>query len=353
MNQALDDALSDLHAFGCELNNGLTNHAPMVAEALNHLGLNSAIHAWVSVELPRCLLRPKHIEPIRSTEWNNELGNPARFSDWAVFFQNEIGRNGWQSTLANWIPRFSPGFATAAVHGVIRTGHAARGLQARESNPRLLELADALASWACDFQVLAVPARPPNQIERANLSPSTALARVPLVPTDLHSLAGSITHALGILSDDQNFAEHFYILDVDDDLEELCLDIGATFARLFYQSAQSALGAIVFTHAITGIAAARQLLTYVPADAGRTLVQHAFHTGCALHAIYSKNAYSPPVTEPMPLEAEECIYDALEHGDEHVIKLTDTCVTFSQATGDAFFLEAAEKARRLLPPRRL
>ena len=346
MNHALDDALGQLHAYGCELNNGLTNHAPMVAEALHHLGLDSAIRDWVGAELPRCLLRPRHIQPIDPQEWQTALGDPARFSDWAELFHKEISTLGWTAALQIWVPRLAPGFAAAAAHGVIRTGHAARGLADLETEVRLLELADALASWACDYLSL-----PHTVGTSANLSPSQALTEAPMAPAAHRSPSGSITHALGVLTDNNAFADHFSAVGVDDDTNELTLDMAATFARLFCQSAHSALGAIVFTHAITGMAAARNLEPYLLSEQRRRLLRHAFHTGCALHAVYSQAAYAPPVDEPLPLEPEECVYDALEHGDEHVIKLTDACVDFTAATGDAFFLTAAERARRLVPAR--
>jgi len=346
MGHALDSALGQLHAYGCELNNGLTNHAPMVAEALHHLGLDSAIEAWLSTELKRCLLRPSHVQPVMLDEWQDALADPARYSDWADLFNNEIGNMGWTATLQQWVPRLTPGFASAATHGIIRVGHATRALRDSETEARLLELAEALASWACNYFVLPVATGKPLQ-----LNPSHALTGIALAPEDLRNTSGSITAALAGLQAIPEFADHFATLNVDDDIDELALDVAATFARLFCQSARSVSGAIVFTHAITAVNAVRNIGPYLLADDGKALLRQAFHTGCALHAVYSANRYAPPVHEPLPLDTAECIYDALQHGDEHVIKLTDACVTFTEATGDAFFLTAAERCRRLVPPR--
>jgi hypothetical protein len=342
----LDSALGQLHAYGCELNNGLTNHAPMVAETLHHLGLHNAIQPWVSSELKRCLLRPKHTAPIDTQQWQDALGDANRFSDWADLFNAEISEQGWMATLQTWVPRLAPGFAASAAHGVIRVGHATRALKDQETDARNLELADALASWGSEYLALPV-----SDSANPKLSPSRSLARVKRVADEAHSPAGSITAAISELSQDPQFAEHFSVLNVNDDPAELTLDIAATFARLFCQSAQSVLGAIVFTHAITGIAAVRNLQPYLANHETKVLLRHAFHTGCALHAVYSSYDYAPPVDEPLPLDAAECIYDALEHGDEHVIKLTEACVTFTEATADTFFLTAAERCRRLVPPR--
>jgi len=342
----LDDALSLLHGYGCELNNGLTNHAPMVAEALHHLGLDSAIKPWVDGEIRRCLLRPKHTERIDPDRWQDALGNPARFADWADVFHEDLENVGWVRTLQRWVPRLMPGFAASAAHGVIRVGHAARALADEETAVREQELADALASWASEYTEL-----PASEGAQLNLSPSQALARVALVREDKRSPPGSITAALGALADDPGFAEHFNALAVNDDPDELSLDIAATFARLFCQSARTPLGAIVFTHAVTGVAAARNINPCLLPQHRGQLLRWAFHTGCALHAVYSEHPYAPPLDEPLSLDSPECIYDALDHGDEHVIKLTDACVTFAEASGDLFFLTAAERCRRLVPPR--
>ena len=346
MAHELDSALGQLHAYGCELDNGLTNHAPMVAETLHHLGQQSAIQPWVSRELKRCLLRPKHTVPIDLQHWQDGLGDAMRFSDWADLFNAEISERGWKAALQTWVPRLAPGFAASAAHGVIRVGHAARALKDTETDVRTLELADALASWSSGYQALPVLDSP-----SLKLSPSRALAGVKRVSDEDHAPAGSITAAISQLAQDPEFAKHFSVLDLNDDAEQLTLDIAATFARLFCQSAHSVLGAIVFTHAITSIAAVRNLQPYLSADEMKLLLRHAFHTCCALHAVYSNNEYAPPVDEPLSLDTSECVYDALEHGDEHVIKLTEACVTFTEATADTFFLTAAERCRRLVPPR--
>ena len=46
------------------------------------------------------------------------------------------------------------GICAAATHGVIRTGHAARSLEQRESPLRVRELAEGLGYWAATYEEL-------------------------------------------------------------------------------------------------------------------------------------------------------------------------------------------------------
>ncbi len=345
---SLDHALASLRSYDCELRNGLTNHAPMVAEALHHMGLDAHIQAWVDAEIPRCRPRPAAQNTVDDDTWRTALGDPRRFTDWTQLFERSIGEHHWRATVRTWVPRLLPAFASAAAHGVIRVGHAVRALGETDSPARQQELADALASWACTYATLPVSPGPDRQ-----LSPSAALAALAPLHLEEQQQAGSITAALEMLQQDAEFAAHFHTLASDDELEQLTLDIAATFARLFCRAAQSPLQAIVFTHAVTGVAAAQRIAPFLDPEQQQLLLRHAFHTGCALYRVYADQRYEPPVDEPYTPGLEESVYDALEHGDEHVIKLTDAGVTFTRLTADAFFLTAAEKCRRLLPPRRL
>ena len=343
---SLDNALSSLRRYSCELRNGLTNHAPMVAEALHHLGLDAHIQAWVEAEIPRCLPRPAARSPINAAAWQTEVGDPQRFSDWVQLFEQSIDEQGWPATVRTWVPRLTPAFASAAAHGVIRTGHALRALGERDTQTRRLELADALAFWACTFTTLPVSI---GRVEQ--LSPSAALAALAPLQLQAQQRAGSINAALGVLQEDAEFARHFDRLATDDEFGQLTLDVAATFARLFCGAAQSPLQAIVFTHAVTGVAAVRHIAPYLEQEQQKLLLQHGFHTGCALYRVYADHRYEPPVADAYLPGVEESIYDALDHGDEHVIKLTDAAIEFTQVTADGFFLTAAESCRRLLPAR--
>ncbi|MGH7031457.1 MAG: questin oxidase family protein, partial [Stellaceae bacterium] len=191
---SLDDALETIAPFGMDLKNGNSNHAPMVAEALCALGRPEAVMPWVERYRERMSPRPPLRERIRGDGSRTALGQRERFGDWSRFFTEELHETAWREVLDRWIARLASGFCAAATHGVIRVGHATRGLADGETPTRRRELADALASWAAAWQLL--PAGEPGA--DGALPPRQAIARIPLVPPDRRA-RGNIVAALGAL----------------------------------------------------------------------------------------------------------------------------------------------------------
>ena len=172
----LDEALVELAPFGPDLRNGNTNHAPMAAEALCALGRHDAVYPFLERYRAELLPMPPTTERIDPAHWRVALARPERAGDWSAFFAEELASAPWREVLDRWTGRLAPGLSAAATHGVIRVGHAARGLAARESPARVRELADALGSWACTYQELPTARRRRCQ----TLAPTDAFASVPI-----------------------------------------------------------------------------------------------------------------------------------------------------------------------------
>lgn len=311
---ALDVALIDLARYGPELANGFTNHAPMVAEALDVLGRGDAIGPWIERHRPMMLPWPPEVGPIADRPATP--GDPHRVTDWREFFLAELAECDWRAVLARWVPRLAPGASGGALHGLIRVGHATRSLGRAETEPRRAELAAALASWAADYAELpiagALGARP--------MAAEAALSRLPFLPAERRRNGGSIVAALEALADHMPFARAWHWLAIDD-AEAAVRKLGDLFARVFLGNVDSPLHAIVFTHAITGTAAAGHLLPYVTADEGRTLVRHVWHAGGALYAAYGCAA--PADAGGEALSTDQLADRAVANGDDHAIKLTE------------------------------
>jgi hypothetical protein len=340
--QTLNAALERLEAFDSELTNGLTNHAPMVVEALVALGRADAVDGWLDGYLPGARpIRPAQTA-IDAAGWRRALGDGKLEPAWRLFFEQALVRDGWRTVLSRWLPRLAPGFAAAAAHGPIRAAHAARSLARQVDERRERELAGGLALWAASHQLL--PADPEG--ERGTLTPAEALARVPLVPASRRRNSGSITAALTVLAHESGFPDAVAALDREAHWEALSLSVAKAFAGLFVDQVRSPLEAIVFTHALTGLAAARRLGILVTADTARSLVSHAWQTGCALYAVYGVAGRSAARVETATRDPVDA---AIAHGDEHVIKLAEACVEFNALTGDGVFLAAAECCRVAIP----
>src|SRR5208282_6263569 len=198
----LDDALDAIAPYGIELKNGNSNHAPMVAEALCAMGRPEAVMPWIARYRERMLPRPAAGARIRREDWRMALGERGRFTDWSAFFSEELREGAWREVLDRWVERLAPGFCAAATHGVIRVGHAARGLAAGQTPYRLRELADALASWAATYQELPGSGRAAN----GTMTPREAITHVAVVPPARRNYVGNITAALVMLDDLPDFA---------------------------------------------------------------------------------------------------------------------------------------------------
>ena len=125
---SLDEALELLAPYGIELKNGNANHAPMVAEALCALGRPDAVMPWMARYRERMVPRHGVSSRIRGEDWRGALGERARFADWSAFFTEQLQERPWREVLDRWMERLAPGFCAAGTHGVIRVGHAVRGL---------------------------------------------------------------------------------------------------------------------------------------------------------------------------------------------------------------------------------
>jgi hypothetical protein len=316
----LDDALETLSHHGPDLTNGNFNHAPMVAEALCALGRPDAVFPWIEAYRGRLTPRPAAREPVDWSQWRTHLGKREMFGDWSRLFASELGEAPWRSVLDRWAVRLAPGYSGAATHGAIRVGHAARGLAEAETRVRLRELGDALASWAASYSEL--PAAPGAASVRR--SPREALAAVPVVPQERRP-PGNITTALGKLAEFPEFAPVIDTVELGYDLDVTVAVLAELFARTYLANAVDTRTFIVFVHSVTAVHALGNLLPHVGAATGRALARHAWQAGCGLYAAFGG---APPADAVTTGDADPALLvdQAIENGDEHVIKFTEACV---------------------------
>ncbi|PWE18092.1 hypothetical protein DDZ18_00305 [Marinicauda salina] len=341
-----DRALEILRPYGPSLANGLFNHAPMVVEALAAMGRGGDALAWIEAERAGFQPRPSAQDPIDPAHWRETLGARERFEDWAVFFRAEIAERSWRAALDLWAQRLAPGYGAAAVHGVLRTAHAARALAAEATAPRLDELADALAAWAASYAELPVEAG----AECGDLDPEPALGAVTPIAAELRPTGGSITGGLARLARARDFAAETARADLSGDADAIADALVLAFARLFLDAARDAYGAVVFTHAVTGAAAARNLLPLTGEATGRALLSGAWRTGCALKAVFlpADGEAAADLAVPAPDALAEA---AVRHGDDHAIKLAEACLSSHARRPEPDLLRAGALALRLLPAR--
>jgi hypothetical protein len=307
IDEHLDEAYERLHTTGPELVDGLTNHAPMVVECLTHLGRGDAVHRWLDGYRGELDDLP-HGRGI--DDWPEALGSSRRLGDWLAYFAQRDDEP-WQELLATWWPRLAPGMAAAATHGVIRTGHAVRALRSGETAPRRAELGQALAYWAALWSPL--PAVAPAGIQR----PREALDGVP-VP----GLAGRAYERLAQLPHVPGWSQSVAALApvrepaaVLDDLLDAAVSRYATRAEG---------EPVMLVHSVTAPAAVALTLPSLPPELHTRSVELAWTASAALVAAYAAPEDGPARTPAR--SAEDAVAQAVEHGDAHVLKLTEAAL---------------------------
>lgn len=333
---ALDEALESVADAGPDLRSGLTNHAPMAVEALCAMDRSDAVPRWLDRYREQLMPWPARESRVESSAWREALGKPERASDWRAFFANQLEDASWREVLDRWGLRLAPGICASAAHGVIRVGHAARGIALTESSARRAELADALASWASTYQEL-----PTDRSPRRERDPAEAIFEVAVVPPGARKFAGTITSSLEALGEFPPFAGAIALAKLDGDPAARISELTETFARVYLANAKTPLAAIVFVHGVTCVTALRSMLPHLGAEAAAESLRYAWQAGCGLYAAFGERPVPMAEIEP-PRETSATLVDmAIANGDEHAIKFTEACLREHARNRSPAYLAAA------------
>ncbi|WP_405387157.1 questin oxidase family protein [Streptomyces sp. NBC_01102] len=335
----LDEALQRLHGSGPERLGRLTNHAPMAVEALAAHGRAGSVHRWLDLYASRLEEFPPGVEPVTDVNWRAALGDPRRAADWIDYFGREITDRPWRDVLTVWWPRLLPGMYGGATHPVIRVGHAVRTLLAdgatgatrKATEPRLAELAHGLGYWAARFRPVDGLAPLPGADSAAAALDAVApiAGRDGGFPDRLGRVTGLPVWAAAITDPDEAYGR----------LTELVRAATHRYATHGHGEATMLVHAATAPNAVLRTLPALPRVLWVPG------LRAAWTASAAVTAMYAPDApaaYDPPGT----LTPEEVFEQALAHGDEHVIKLTDTALD----VGDAQALAAALRSVELSEP---
>ncbi|MFE2169785.1 questin oxidase family protein [Streptomyces sp. NPDC059447] len=333
----LDEALERLHISGPERLGRLTNHAPMVVESLASHGRSADVHRWLDLYSSHLEEFPAPFAPVTGADWPEALGDPRRAADWIAYFTREIADRPWRELLTTWWPRLLPGMYGGSTHPVIRVGHAVRALTLNGENPpRLTELAHGLGYWAARHQ-------PVTGITPLAAAPGAgALAALDSVPPIADPSGGFPTRLARV---DRLPAWQ----DATTDPDEARLRLTELVRAATHRYATHGHGnATMMVHAATAPNAVLRTLPALPRELWAPSLHAAWTASAAVTAMY---APAEPVAYTGPrvrLTGEEVMERALAHGDEHVIKMTDTALD----VGDEQALAAALRCAELSDPLR-
>ncbi|MEV0317158.1 questin oxidase family protein [Streptomyces sp. NPDC050658] len=336
LDGTLDEALQRLHASGPERLGRLTNHAPMAVEALAAHGQSGAVHRWLELYAPKLEGFPSRVEPVTGANWQAALGDPRRAADWIAYFTHQTSDRPWRDVLAEWWPRLLPGMYGGSTHPVIRVGHAVRALMATDAGeataPRVAELAHGLGYWAARHH----PVTGVTTLPGADSAAAALDAVEPIrdraeggFPARLGRVEGLPAWAADVTTPDEAHRR----------LTELVR--AATHRYATHGHGEETM----LVHAATAPNAVLRALPALPRTLWAPSLHAAWTASAAVTSMYAPDA---PVgyTAPGTFAPEEVFERALAHGDEHVIKFTDTALD----VGDEAALTAALRAMELSEP---
>ncbi|WP_019202719.1 questin oxidase family protein [Tsukamurella sp. 1534] len=331
----LDEAYQRLQRTGPEFQGFLSNHGPMVVEALVRRGREGEVSRWLDGYVPKLDGAPHVARPAR---WPDDLGDPAALGAWIATFTVALQAGPWKDVLAEWWPRLLPGVAAGATHGAIRVGHAVDALLTWGETPeRSGELAQALGYWAARWRPVPRTATPAG-----DLSAPDALAAVPRVPHP----DGGIGERLRQLDDLGGWPSAQRALAPGDAEEQLR---GVVTAAVLRYATHAHGSPVMLVHAATAPNALRRALRALPERLHAATAAAGWSAAAAIFAAYGPDEARGLHAGDGAGTADDIIDRATHHGDEHVIKLTDTALDVLTWTGDVRAAQAASVASRAIP----
>jgi hypothetical protein len=310
-----DDVLDIIHRNDVEFGGGLSNHAPMAAEALVALGLSDRVAAWVA-SYAAALPPFEASEPLTDDERAAARGAIEQRFAWIAAYEIELETVSSRDLVARDFVQLSAGYAS--VHGVLRIAHAMRSLERADTPARRRELAFGLGYLAASYTEL--PGTPGARARRG-LDVVAALDAVPLVP-QAERTGGLILDRFAVLDGRAGFIDAIEAVDLDAlPVDEAISSLCAAAARLFVHGGSTS---ITYLHALTGTSALR----LIPLDdaSARIALGHAFQAVAAAYAVTARTSGIPGVVASGRHSIDELVDIASRTSNEHRIKLTEACL---------------------------
>lgn len=294
----------------------------MTVEVLARRGNADTIAAWLDKYMPRLTEMPRSTQPIHDGTWRAALGHGKPLGDWAEYFTREVAEQPWTQVLATWWPRLLPGIAAGAtqrssgsVTPSARSRKTERALQLRPSSP------------TASRSGRPAPARSRNPPPRPVCSAAQAFAGLP----HLRVQTGLIVDRLGRPAEAPGWSTAQAALRApthDDDV--LALLEGLVDAATLRYLTHGHGSPVLLVHTATAPTAVLHTLPILPRELWAPSPAAVWSASAALIAAYEPTYAVPredlPAAPTTDNPVAQAVQRSAEHGDEHVIKLTDTAV---------------------------
>ncbi len=337
-----DEAIERFQQVALEYAGGLANHGPMGAEALERLGHQAKIPAFVDVYAPR--LPPlERGRAIPRGAWSEALGRIDRAPDWVTTFEALVLDGDVAALLRSEVPALLPGLFAAAGHGLLRVVHGLRALEREDRPARRREVAHGLAYWAARYQTL--PGTPGATGTGPGRSFDEALDAWPLLG-EADARAGTFFRVVERLDDWAPFARAVAESPLPSpDGVDAWLDTLCRRAAGLYVDHPAAR--IAYVHALTIPSGLRILLPYLDAADRVTACGYVLQAVGALHSLFGEPEGAPEDDEEVVRVAgdwDETRYHAACSIQEHAIKMTEACWREDRRSPDPVFQRAGADA---------
>lgn len=329
-----DEVLEALLKTELEFGN-FTNHGPMVADALVASGKPERVAAWVE-QYGKSLLLRQPAAALPADQRAAALGQFERRAEWIASYEEDLLTLSPREVVARDWAMLGSGLVAALWHGVIRAGHAARGLEREDNSIRRSELAHGLGYWAAKHQPLPGV---PGARAVAGLDVTQALSAVPRVPEAERKTGVVVERELDVLQGRAEFVAAVEAVDLDAlPLDEGFTQLIAAASRLFVNEGKRSIRLL---HAITGTSVLRLLLPWLDSAQRRQALGFGFQAVAAAHAAWSGAKSWDPLAAPTRA-AQSLIDEAARSDDAHHIKLGEAAHRDSPAGEHPDLIKALE-----------
>jgi hypothetical protein len=319
IDEPLDEALAALHATDPEFDGGNSNHGPMAAEVLDRQGRGDRICGWTARYLPRLDALPV-AQPL--VDRAAALGDVTQRAAWIATYVAELETRPVPEVLAAAWPMLLPGFAAAAFHGPLRTGHALRSFAALPTAVRRTEIGHGLGYWAARYAEL--PGDPGSQ-PTAGLDVVQALDRLTVLPSSQQRAGGFVHVRMLQIIGFAPFVDEIARVDIDVwPVERTLTELVAAVTRLYI--ADGDRGDVGYLHAIDGTSILRTMLPAMDTATQRMALRYLFQAVAAVHATHASGTGVPPPASDPQLDPEDIAARGAAALDEHTIKLVEVAV---------------------------
>lgn len=295
---------------------GLSNHLPMTLIAMSRLGAgDERLADYYQAYQSRLVPRRVPSEPISADGIVAELGTGRRYADLFERFGHEIDRRGTDETLDRHLPTLLDGLGGAAFHGVIRLAYALE-------HGRPVHVAAGLAYLADSFQPVDVGAF--DTATGSVREPAELLDRLAEDPhLRAHTYTSGFSNQYAEVSTDPRFLSIVATIGVDEHTQARIAKVAHTLYR--------ATGDFFALHTMTGAHATRIAAARLSSVEDRhRAVGSLARAIAAAYVVIGTPAIDAAALDEPPVAAELPGWDdiaaaAIDHDNEHVIKLAYTC----------------------------